>query len=138
MLPCRAIALIREYSKPITSPHWRQGSPLANLIRQSTIMSYINKTIKYQLNKELDSDKVYALGRVELEKKFNKIITYTGNYIQQYGEDLLMHTHLYLYNPPDANFYLYAKLYLKYTGHLVLSHSIVQGKCCYVYIYLKN
>jgi len=137
MLPRHALTLIHDYSKPLTRPNWRLGTPLATLISQSFIMLYINKIIKQQLD-ESDSDKLYALSRVGLEKKFNKIITYTGNYIQQYGEDLLMHTHPYLYNPPDANFYLYAKLYLKNTGNLVLSHSIVQGKCCYVYIYLKN
>ena len=136
MLPHRAIALIREYSKPITRPDWRQGTPLANLILKSPIMIYINKSIMCHLDKEMNSDNVYHVGR--LESRFYKIFTYTGNYIQLYGEDLLLYTHPYLYYPPDANFYLYAKEYLKNIRKLQITKCKRNGHFWYEYIYVKN
>ena len=110
MLPHRARKLISEFSKPITRPDWRSGTPLAKLITESPIMVYINKTIKHQLMIEINGT-VYSLDRLKL--KFNKILEYSGNYIHMYGEELLIYTHPYLYYPSYANFYLYAKYYLK-------------------------
>lgn len=46
MLPHRAISLIHEYSKLITSPHWRCVAPHANLIIESPIMQNINQSIE--------------------------------------------------------------------------------------------
>ena len=131
MLPHRARKLISEFSKPITRPDWRSGTPLAKLITESPIMVYINKTIKHQLMIEINGT-VYSLDRLKL--KFNKILEYSGNYIHMYGEELLIYTHPYLYYPSYANFYLYAKYYLKNTGHLILSNVLNR----YEYKYLKN
>jgi hypothetical protein len=129
MLPKRALALIREYSKPLTRTDWRNGSLTASLILKSTIMIYINKTIKHQLT--IESDNPYSCE--QFKRKFNHIFEYTGNYIQKYGEALLIYTHPYLDNPPYANFYFYAKYYLKDTKHLVL-----YCRNYYEYKYLKN
>ena len=131
MLHHRARKLISEFSKPITRPDWRSGTPLAKLITESPIMVYINKTIKHQLMIEINGT-VYSLDRLKL--KFNKILEYSGNYIHMYGEELLIYTHPYLYYPSYANFYLYAKYYLKNTGHLILSNVLNR----YEYKYLKN
>jgi len=136
MLPDRAVALIREYSKPLTCPHWRRGSPLANLILESPIMLSINNYITRHLDSELNSTNPYHICR--LESKFYKInMYYAGNYIQRYGEDLLLYTHPYLYYPPHANFYLYAKYYLKNTGHLQITRCNRNAHIWYEYIY-KN
>jgi len=136
MLPDRAVALIREYSKPITSPYWRQGSPLANLILESPIMLRINNYITRHLDAELNSTNPYHIGR--LESKFYKItMYYAGNYIQRYGEDLLLYTHPYLYYPPHANFYLYAKEYLKNIRKLQITRCKRNEHFWYEYIYIN-
>lgn len=49
MLPCRALTIIREYSKPMTRPDWRQSKPLTTtyqlynntLIRDGLLMAYL-------------------------------------------------------------------------------------------------
>ena len=51
-----------------------------------------------------------------------------------YGEEILIYTHPYLYYPSYANFYLYAKYYLKDTGHLILGNVLDK----YAYKYIKN
>ena len=33
MLPCRALSLIREYSKPLTRPDWRKSKPIVTTYR---------------------------------------------------------------------------------------------------------
>ena len=130
MLPLRVLALIREYSKPLTRADWRNGSPTSFLILRSNIMVYINKTIKYQLT--IENGNPYSCER--FKRTFNAIFEYTGiNYIQTYGELLLIYTHPYLDKPSYANFYLYAKYYLKDTKHLVLHF-----RNYYEYKYLKN
>jgi len=132
-LPLRALYLIREFSKPLTHPNWRNGSLTAPLISNSTIMKYINKTIKYQLGVEMANGNMTSFDRFKLN--FNQVFEYTEiNYIQTYGEDLLIYTHPYLYYPSYANFYLYAKYYLKDTKHLMLCYY----KKKYEYMYLKN
>ena len=41
-LPCRALSLIREYSKPLTHPEWRKSNPV---ISQYKLHSYVTNHI---------------------------------------------------------------------------------------------
>ena len=132
MLPHRVISLIREFSKPITSPHWRCGAPHANLIVKSPIMQNINQVIEDVLQtviyKHYNKNDTHSLNTAEriLPGIFNLD---TENYIQEYGESLFqyinrMNRKVYEY----TNFYCYAKQFLKNTNKLELIHYQADGR----------
>ena len=110
MLPQRAVALIREYSKPLTRPNWRDGAPHSTLFLESNyitnltigIRQFLTNTILYKNNNRHDRI-LYEM----TERNFPGIIdSDISNYIQDYGEDLLafMIGKSYLYEEKYINF----------------------------------
>jgi hypothetical protein len=69
-LPCRAVYLIREYSKPITRVDWRQSKPLTTtyqlynntLVRDGLLMAYLLMNI-------IDTEWYY----LSMRQKYNSI-----------------------------------------------------------------
>jgi hypothetical protein len=132
MLPLRAVYLIREYSKPLTSPHWRCGSPHAILITESPIMQNINQSIEDVLRKVIykhySKNDPYIFNFAE--RWLPGILDLnTDNYIQEYGENLFQYINwvnqkVYEY----TNFYCYAKQFLKTTNRLELIHYQTYGR----------
>jgi len=139
MLPQRALYLIREYSKPITSHQWRRGSPHANLITQSPIMQNINHIIECVLQnviyKHYTKKDLHVL--TFTEKWLPEILNLnTDNYIEKYGESLFqyinwMRRKVYEY----TNFYCYAKEFLNSTNKLELIHYEADGRRIRGYIW---
>jgi len=132
MLPPRAITLISEYSKPVTSPNWRCGAPHANLITESPPMQDINQAIEHVLRKVVH--KHYSQNDAHVlpfaERWLPGIFDLdTDNYIHEYGESLFqyvnhMNRKVYEY----TNFYCYAKQFLKPTNKLELIHYQADGR----------
>jgi hypothetical protein len=130
MLPIRALFLIREYSKPITHPNWRQGTSHALLLKQSPIMKYIIRQIKNEITNFRTSNL--------LQFKFGPTIFIPDQqYIQQYGEELLYHI-IYFDKPAYINFYTYAKKFLKPTSKFYYKSYFVNSKKYYEYVFIKN
>jgi hypothetical protein len=109
--PKNVIQLIREYSKPLTRPNWRNGTKHATLFKQCYIMQSININIKFELNSiELFANKQLL---EQLKNKYGNIFNYSGYYyIQQFGEEILSFLYPFYYKPPITNFYSYAQNYL--------------------------
>ena len=73
-LPCRALSLIREYSKPLTHPEWRKSNPV---ISQYKLHSYVtNHKLKNSRLKE------YLFRRIQKTDWY-----YIYTYIQKCGID---------------------------------------------------
>ena len=70
-LPCRALDLIREYSRPMTRPDWRKSKPIISTYRLYTICRKRKKiSIKiFRFLKNIEDTDWY----------------YTCKYIQSYG-----------------------------------------------------
>lgn len=108
-LPSNVIILISEYSKPLTKPNWKKGSPHAMMLKYSqplisltdmliNLIQYYN----YDYNKLFDSSFIYIL----LKLPCNILI-------QQYGEKIF--DLFKSYKPNQINFYRWCRLscYLK-------------------------
>jgi hypothetical protein len=76
-LPCRALSLIREYSKPMTRPDWRQSKPIV-----TTYRLYLNVINNYS---ELS---YYILSNIWFTDWYQ---LYT--YIKSYGIDNYYYNH---------------------------------------------
>jgi hypothetical protein len=137
MLPQRALALIREYSNPLTRPNWRDGAPHSALLLESNhitnlnigIQQFLTNMVWYKNNNRHDRI-IYEMG----ERKFPGIIgSDTINYIQDYGEELLafMLGKSYLHEEKYINFYYYTKNFLVETKKLKLIKYIVEEIHCY-------
>jgi len=135
MLPQRALTLIREYSKPITSPKWRDGAPHAILIIQSPYMQMVTTCIKNELlrNRNNKYNKPFV---TQTNQLFDSIYEYTDiNYIQEYGEDLLVFISTnYQENKNYINFYYYAKQFLIDTYTLKLLKYRVYHQTYYEWV----
>jgi hypothetical protein len=129
MLPARAVALIREYSKPLTNPYWRYGTSLAMLIKESPPMRRIINEIQRSLEYRYDINftnwgkKSYDI----VERNFPGIYEYTGtDYIQKYGERLLELLGYESMNGKHLNFYYHARNFLVNTKKFRLIDYTVQ------------
>jgi len=132
MLPQCAISLIREYSKPLTSPYWRCGAPHANLITKSPIMQNINQAIDDVLQKVIY--KYYSKNDKHVLNATERCLPGifdldTDNYLHEYGENLFQYINctnrkVYEY----TNFYCYAKQFLNATNKLELVHYEADGR----------
>ena len=134
-LPTNALRLIREYSKPLTHPYWRFGTPHALLINKSPAMNYMIRQIKTDLTK-LKSIESIALALIT---KFGEnIFDADQKYIQLYGEELIHFLYNLSYEPHHSNFYTYAKRYLNNILHLQLTIYESNNKFYFEYIYKKD
>ena len=111
-LPDRALALISEYSKPVTHPYWRCGTQHGYMFKQSRYMIQLSEELKYKAlyhartNLQINFG-INILHMIENDKPFNEII-------QQYGENIIK----WLDNSniiTKLNFYSYIKDQLKQT-----------------------
>jgi hypothetical protein len=72
-LPCRALQLIHEYSRPMTRPDWRHSKPIIN-------------TYQLFLNIQYDSFPKYKLlHKIILYNIYNTYWFYAYQYIKYYG-----------------------------------------------------
>jgi hypothetical protein len=130
MLPVRAIALIREYSKPITHPYWRSGTSHAMIIKESPPMRMINDQIKRELVYRYDNE-CSGWGKFSfdiIERTFPGIYDYMGNdYIQTYGEELLELLAYESIKGKHLNFYYYTRQFLVHTKKFKLIDYEVKG-----------
>ena len=134
-LPENALRLIREYSKPLTHPYWRFGTPHALLIEKSPAMKHIIRQIQNDLKQFRIIHSIEQL----LKCKYGEcIFDIDQKYIENYGEEILHFTHPIYDKPSYTNFYLYAKMYLINTTHFYLSLYNVNGNSYYEYVYVKN
>ena len=125
-----------EYAKPLTNPNWRKGTQHALLIKNSPMMVLIYNKIYSKLchiqNMTLYTISYYAN---EVNNRFDGIFQCRDDYIQKYGEDLLQF--IYPFQCKYANFYVYAKKFLRNISYLNLIHYYANGKEYYEYIYFK-
>jgi hypothetical protein len=99
--PQHIYQLIREFSKPLTRPDWKKGTPHAKLIKYSVPMKVLKKFIcestywSYNLSDQYIND------------------IHTTDIIQLYGEEIFpIHC--------GFNFYIYIRRFLKQTQILQL------------------
>jgi hypothetical protein len=132
MLPQRAIRLIREFSKPRTSPYWRGGTSHAILFRQSEMMQVVIQQIIDELNrKSCDYTKWGQETFDMIEREFPNVFEYTGcDYIQIYGEELLDTLSYKPIKGKHMNFYYCARHFLKDTRKFKLIMYEVNGNHC--------
>jgi hypothetical protein len=117
MLPFRAIELIREFSKPVTRPNWREGTPHSVIFYQSTFMKSIITEIKYELDL-IRYNKYNKIYTDIIKRTFTNILDYTGtNYIHEYGEELIECVSYNLVKGSYINFYHHARNFLVKTIH---------------------
>jgi hypothetical protein len=142
ILPDDVVQIIREFSKPLTSPNWRCGAPHAKLITESPIMQGINEAVQHVLRrvirKHYNENDPHVIpfaerwlpGVLDLD---------TDNYIHEYGESLFqyvnyMNRKVYEY----TNFYCHAKQFLKATNKLELFHYEADGRRIRGYMWADN
>ena len=99
MLPERALALINEYSKPITRPDWRRIKPTNLLYFSNSLLNYHH--IKYS-----------QLSNIVVVNMRTSDIFVIGQYIQIYG------VYKYLMDTDDDIEYIRKNNYLIYADHL--------------------
>ena len=128
MLPKRALALIREYSKPLTRPNWRDGVSHALLIKQSSAMKYMIRQIQKEIQ-YINIKNSYALLFNYGETIFNpKEMRRCEREIKDF----------YLNKMSCINFYRYAKKFLKNTSNLQFESYHLNGIKYYEYVFIKN
>jgi hypothetical protein len=121
-LPCRALQLIREYSRPLTRADWRKSKPIVtplNLLLELCSKSYeeqgnrrrmrlINKTIQNIRNTEwywmYDTIRMYGL------KKYYLL------YFEKYGVKYNRHINIYKIDGIKDAIETYNYYYIKYNG----------------------
>jgi hypothetical protein len=134
MLPQRALALIRDYSKPLTRPNWRDGSLHAIVFITSLLVQNVFRKIKYNLKRVINT---FGYSPYHYEYKYYTIVNSSSNFIQYFGEELIIFTYSKYnctrYNIEYANFYLYVKNYLNKTLNLHLTYQTINGKKYYTY-----
>ena len=99
MFPANVIALISEYSKPLTRPDWRKGSFCNNAYKNSRLMLYLHNTTLCLSNL---TDRIdYTI--------LNKNKSFTED-MNNYGEIIFeCYSNLYSTSPKIENFYFYLK-----------------------------
>ena len=104
MLPHRAQILIKEYSRPITRPNWKKGSPHAKLLEQSQPFIDIKDmliNLKHYYNH--DYNKIFddLFMNTLLKHPFNILL-------QNYGDNVF---NMFLgFKPNQLNFYRLCRL----------------------------
>jgi hypothetical protein len=131
MFPLRVLALIREFSKPLTNPLWRRGALHAILFKQSPAMRSVIRQIKQYLQCVIVQNIRIHIDIIN--RTFPDIFEYTNtDYIQKYGEEILLFSTSGVYD--EINFYYYAKQYMISTYQLKLIKYDVHGKSYEAYI----
>jgi hypothetical protein len=135
-LPKNVLQLIREFSKPMTHPYWRFGTPHALLIRKSPVMKYMIHHIETKIYQfDLHIGRNYSN---VLKVKFGEhIFELDQKYIEIYGEELLEFVKSICDNS-HINFYVYAKRFLKFTPTLQCKSYVINNKKYYEYVFIKN
>jgi hypothetical protein len=80
------LQLIREFSKPLTRPNWRSGSPHAILFKQSNVSNLLKRHLHHCYN-------VFYI-TIYPELYDNTPIT---DIIQKYGENIFNHYNFYYF-----------------------------------------
>ena len=115
-LPANVLALISEYSKPITRPNWRDGSNCSYAFKYSHTMMDLHQTyLSYVLESE------YFYKKYELVRRH---IAFPQD-LQKYGEDIF-EISPYRTELGTNNFYFIMKKrkLLKYTGLFQINNLI--------------
>ena len=130
-LPDRVLSIIKEYSKPLTHPYWRFGTPHGNIIKNCCYM----RQLKNNLREYLDD----IPSRINLHINFDaKLISMIRSHctaneiIQRYGERLIK----YIDKKniiTNTNFYAYIKDQLKQTNKIHLIDTCVNDNYYYLY-----
>lgn len=117
-LPENALSLIREYSKPLTRPDWRDGSNCCNIFKYSDEIRRLHQNfLSYYYCASISK---------EMYDKYNFIARHTSliQDLVKYGEDIfeLIPQSAFVYN----NFYFVLKKdgILKNCGKLLIRHLV--------------
>jgi len=137
-LPPKALALINEYSKPLTHPYWRFGTSHALLLKRSNIMRRVANNLHYVINQDVDRARdnfgeniIY----ITKETPFNEVI-------QTYGEEIFQLFAEQFYNDKEdsiySNFFSFVRWYLKRSKRLVPYKCIYNCEEIYSYEWVKK
>lgn len=85
VLPCRAVKIIREYSRPMTRPDWRKSKPPITIFRLYLLIKYIMYTPIISPTKRLHSMILYNICETDWY--------YVYVYIKFYGLRTYLHEH---------------------------------------------
>ena len=102
-LPQNALILIKEYSRPLTNPDWKNGSYCNNAYKYSNLMIYLhNTTLCYSNYKKYQTHIDYYV--------INKHKSFTED-MNEYGETIFdCYSNLFYTSPKTENFYHYIKM----------------------------
>jgi len=113
-LPANVIKLISEYSKPLTRPDWRKGSPLANIFKYSPIMvKTYNNLSRVMPNTCKNHDNLPEL-----------IVNIGSDKVFQMYEYMFEYMNFYFYLICEDNSFLIKKPLLKKTGNFKIKKHI--------------
>jgi hypothetical protein len=138
-LPQNALNLIKEYSKPCTSPYWRFGTKHAQLLQNSNLMlelTYELLSIIREQPERCENNFGKELLDISIQTPFNEII-------QTYGEDIFQLFTIQFYSTRKhnilSNFYSFIKMDLKYTGNIITRQYIsYETHWLYTYVWEYN
>ena len=106
-LPSNVLKLISEYSKPVTRPDWRKGSPLSNIFKYSPIMVKTHTFLK----------KVMPDACKKHDNLADLIVNVGSDRVFQMYEYMFDYTNFYFYLICEDNSFLIKKPVLKKTGN---------------------
>ena len=113
-LPSNVIKLIHEYSKPVTRPDWRKGSPLSNIFKYSPIMV---KTHTFLSSRIQNACKKY-------DNLSDLIVNLGSDKVFQMYEYMFDYMNFYFYLICEDNSFLIKKTVLKKTGNFKIKKHI--------------
>ena len=113
-LPSNVIKLIHEYSKPVTRPDWRKGSPLSNIFKYSPIMV---KTHTFLSSRMPNACKKY-------DNLADLIVNLGSDKVFQMYEYMFDYMNFYFYLICEDNSFLIKKTVLKKTGNFKIKKHI--------------
>jgi hypothetical protein len=105
ILPDDVVQIIREFSKPLTRPDWKKGTPHAKLIKYSEPMQSLKQS--FEISYVFRNSWMYNI----FEKDFYDDNITMVDIIQNHGEEI--------FSPHcGINFYIYARYFLNRTNLL--------------------
>lgn len=108
MLPSKALRLISEYSKPVTRPDWKKGSPLSVIFKYSPIMIKTYNILAKRIPRYQEYDNLCDLILNIGSERVFQMYPYTMEY-----------NNFYFYLLSEDNAFLQKKPFLKITGNFI-------------------
>ena len=116
-LPSKAVRLISDYSKPVTRPDWKKGSPSATIFKYSPIMMKTHDILARRITHYGEYDNLCDL-----------IINIGSDRVFQMYPYTMEYNNFYFYLLSEDNAFLQKKPFLKITGNFIYKRHFTEGQ----------